>query len=1441
MSILEGKLESRGGGVLAKWQEEWYRLVEDRLEVYRIDDTQRSEPVDRILLRDLSSILLDEDKNECVLTVGNKKVRLRAATEEETKKWTKQIQEHAGIFIQVDTISKLPRLGQGSKYIVTAKFKGTNSEQQQTTWCQGTGKNGAETEDCNVRQQLYLLAPDLQKAVVILSVERRPVDSNEASEREFLGSCELPGASVEVGKPIVHKLLTKEKEESGITIRLKVRVGGTALQGRDKGSTRASAANVTRASAANVTRASAANVTRASAANVTSAPAANATKASAANATKATAADATMSRNPPDVEGAEEVLDAITQVMADKGLRVSDLFRSAQYNPKYAKTKSEELKSKDVATILRNAGVDIEESKVSSLVALLDKDGSRSIDIRELEVVMRDKKRGALKWDLPSAHTGNSKLEFKRKLQTPEENNSEPSDPRKVLDAISSLLDVRRLRVTDIFRHPQYNPSYLKTGDEELDAEEVSKVLGKAGLEIPLRDIRNMMQVLDGDGNGVLSIDELEAALRAHRRGQNVNSEAFQKSIKKAATQKRYADLDRLHQMHAEHQEKLVRLKQMKEDRELAEVNQIATEAHQLKESLKKGLPKRNDASDDDFEDVGADEKKIEIGERLYKDSRLHDKRMVKLARKLEEEENKKLNEARFRPQGRSSSEPRILTRKEAKEVKEARMRQLYCKGTESRDERQRRKEAQVADEITQLDKVGKRAVTRTSSSPDVVLTQRHEKLYDDGAKKAARLQKKSADRLQQEQLMIEHEINKRREKLGVNMKGLDEKRIDELYQEYDKNILKRTFNLKTKIEQEQASVAKSADEAKNNPYAEHYEKVQARYNDPPKQQSPATPSKNDMPKQHAFGSSVTRKLAGGEVTKSAPLEEVKAKGRRVLDLSDHAVRVINSAVSLRCACGPSDATEEMLKQAKTPVKAAIQLLKDAIDESDTQGDAGAVYLRLRPSQRLFANGQLLDEPVGRHQCCEPDPILQMESDLDKLLQDAEKAQAVLLSQIGPEESSSEAAGTPPAQMMRRRWPAGAKWQAPRVAHGKARFAYNPGPKSRDAAIAKAFVRFAPADPEGRYQHLLDLARASIVFANSRMLRAGLEHILAEFEVVAVRNHYHPSLHNIIGSRCVDVYVVISDEDETFTPHICEIRLEEMGFHLARAKVHPHLDQIAEIFCKFYEHRKTIKDPKAIRYLAQWVLFRPKDSHGAIVFRRHLARRYGSTVNAWRMALGDDSLVDFLTFRQCCQNLAYRDQTVEYWSALDAGLAGNISLFELDSDAVMLLAKFYGRLMGLVSNDSEADVDTLFAKLTIKSAVKLSKQGSLEAHEFRQVVKPLGFGPVDADLLFCYLDSKGGANHAPPATVTLDDIAWLSNLPALVDIDSVMLTPEDAATMVEALRIASADTTTGRRARMPSESPCARGSTRTSVFLSLSMPESVRSPQPPEPGEMEEE
>jgi len=122
--------------------------------------------------------------------------------------------------------------------------------------------------------------------------------------------------------------------------------------------------------------------------------------------------------------------------------------------------------------------------------------------------------------------------------------------------------------------------------------------------------------------------------------------------------------------------------------------------------------------------------------------------------------------------------------------------------------------------------------------------------------------------------------------------------------------------------------------------------------------------------------------------------------------------------------------------------------------------------------------------------------------------------------------------------------------------------------------------------------------------------------------VVDVRNHYAPSMQSPLGERYIEVLVVLTEGLEI--PHVCEIRLEELGFFQAAEKAAPHLKRVCKGFATIYEDSGA--HPAAIEFMARKVLRAPSEPHGIRVFRRHLAITFGSIPVAWRRVFGNGVL-----------------------------------------------------------------------------------------------------------------------------------------------------------------------------------------------------------------------
>ncbi|CAK0910210.1 unnamed protein product [Prorocentrum cordatum] len=192
-------------------------------------------------------------------------------------------------------------------------------------------------------------------------------------------------------------------------------------------------------------------------------------------------------------------------------------------------------------------------------------------------------------------------------------------------------------------------------------------------------------------------------------------------------------------------------------------------------------------------------------------------------------------------------------------------------------------------------------------------------------------------------------------------------------------------------------------------------------------------------------------------------------------------------------------------------------------------------------------------------------------------------------------------------------------------------------------------------------------------------------------------------------------------------------------------------------------------------YLARWALEAPPEKQALRVFKRRFALHFGSVVCGWRTLFGNCRLVSFEKFKKACCVLQFADRAAEYWSELDIGLGGCISLFEMDPDTTVLLAKLHARIAAVLDGQRPEDVaaDVVFQRLT--TVANLRAPDRMDIQQFRLMAKSLGLTDAEAGRAFNCLDIKGGRN--PPALVTVKDVAWLKGLSALVDIEAVVLPP----------------------------------------------------------------
>eukprot|EP00443_Scrippsiella_acuminata_P042059 CAMPEP_0115289562 /NCGR_PEP_ID=MMETSP0270-20121206/63575_1 /TAXON_ID=71861 /ORGANISM="Scrippsiella trochoidea, Strain CCMP3099" /LENGTH=1481 /DNA_ID=CAMNT_0002706749 /DNA_START=54 /DNA_END=4496 /DNA_ORIENTATION=- len=923
---------------------------------------------------------------------------------------------------------------------------------------------------------------------------------------------------------------------------------------------------------------------------------------------------------------------------------------------------------------------------------------------------------------------------------------AEPEQPKQLeapmevsvqaLEAISRLLDENHMRISDIFRSHIYNPSYAHKGDEYLDASEVQHVCRKAGLDLSLeynpsyahkgdeyldasevqhicrkvgldlslKDVRELIVYLDADGNGVLDIDELEVALRGHRRGREVWKAADWQPRAMSPRRGARDASPRVVEMHNLHKQKLARFEKKKEEEEEREIMRI-------KHDAEAALPMR--AAMKAYHNFDPHE----LCNRLYKEHKDSQVNRRILQQKFEDEEAKKLEHERTRPRPPSAKPKHEIDR--------------FYEGIMDWEDKRRKniekaQENKIHQEKKELDLVGRNAMMRSLEEKP------WQRLHEDAKKRSHDLKNKQLDILSREE-----------ERLAPNMvgppkgtRGANLEHINKLFLESEEKAKKISGEV-AKLQSEEVTKRKEEARKAMSPTALSRSQANSKLRELPAHRDPLLlkDQEPDLKTPRRF----------------EPLEPM-----------GHILLAINAAAAQRCACAPEDPQSKGLAAVGLSLKEAMSAYQMAAAASDGAKRGCSAYLKSMKSQSLHADGQLMEDEEGFRRCCAPDPIRQLTDDFESLLTAAQRAQAVLLMTFIDAPKNF--------QELDRRWPIGTKHSCARAAPSAA-FAYNPGPKSKQAACKKAQVQFGPSEGPRRFMHLLDLARLSLVFKDSSMLRTGLEHILDRFEVVQVRNHYQPQMQGLLGERWVEVLVVLKD-GLTF-PIVCEIRLEEESFFDARMKADEHVEKVCQGIRDLYA--KASVSNEAIQYFIKWSLHRPKEIHALTVFRRQLSRRHGSSIVAWRRLFGTATQLNFNSFRETCGKLNVRDRTVEFWQELDPTRSGRISLFEVDQEGIVLLAKLLGRILALDPDKEPKDGEEMFQRLTTKAMMKVMRPGHMDCHEFRTACKPLGFNPTEADRMFSSLDAHGGCQSQPPTTICVHDLAWLRRLPCFVDLPSVTL------------------------------------------------------------------
>mmetsp|Transcript_16956 Transcript_16956/g.45259 ORF Transcript_16956/g.45259 Transcript_16956/m.45259 type:complete len:1062 (+) Transcript_16956:2328-5513(+) len=756
----------------------------------------------------------------------------------------------------------------------------------------------------------------------------------------------------------------------------------------------------------------------------------------------------------------------------------------------------------------------------------------------------------------------------------------------------------------------------------------------------------------------------------------------------------------RLVEMHNLHKQKLARWEKKKDAEEERELMRIK---HDAEVALPMRIAMKAQTNFDPHE----------VCDRLYKEYKHIQVNRSILQQKFEDEEEKKLQDERTRPRP-----PAALPKHDIDRFYEG----VMDWENKRRQNLERAQESKIHQERKELDLVGRNAKMRTLEETP------WQRLHEDAKKRSQDLKDKRGE---EEQRMALNMVGPPKGRRGANLDH-----INKLFYESEARARKNTEQCALWRAEEARKYRENARKAMS-PTALSRKGANSKLSELPAHRDPML-LKNQEP-------------------------ELKMNRRcEPLDPMGHVLLAINAAAAQRCACAPEDPQSKGLAAVGLSLKEAMKLYRTAATASDGAKKGCSASLKGMKSQRLYAEGQLMEEEEGFRRCCAPDPIRQLTDDFESLFTAAQRAQAALLMTFIDTPTNF--------QELDKRWPAGSKHSCVKAAPTAA-FAYNPGPKSKQAACIKAQVQFGPSEGARRFMHLLDLARISLVFKDSSLLRTGLEHILASFEVVQVRNHYQPHMQGLLGERWVEVLVVFKD-GLTF-PVVCEIRLEEECFFNARMQADQHVEKVCQGIRALYS--KALVAQEAIEYFIKWSLHRPKEIHALTIFRRQLARRHSSSIVAWRRLFGTAPHVDFNAFRETCGKLNVRDRTVEFWQELDPTRSGRISLFEVDQEGIVLLAKLLGRILALAPDDVPRDGEEVFKSLTRRSMLKVTCPGHMDCHEFRTACRPLGFNPTEADRMFSCLDAHGGCQVQPPATICIHDLAWLLRLPCFVDLPSVTL------------------------------------------------------------------
>lgn len=1395
--ILQGKLETRGAEIVGKWKLQYCQLLHGSIRFYDCtDDGMQSGPVVLgVPIGDVTGLTQTIQKREaCIdLANANTKVRLRFATVADANTWfsalsavisgkndgrapSRGLDENRQMWLQFDKITGLPMENAFYTLHVCLQHRQTNGNPTLETEPRQASLRTAVAY-CDIRQQLTLDLSRSDDTKVVVTARKRATTTS--TDRIVIGSFTLDVNDISNRKPNMYELANPTGEPTGAQVRIKIKPvsvdqdapGRTELgpmhqpqlrgqqprqQGHDSSRILPNRAQDNK---------SGVNERACSPGEVGNVPAS----------TIDAAERLSTARTPRGVKprrkaespckiSCKATLDGFNRHLDSRRERVKNTLNDccAEIFPNELEKR---LSPDEIKQIFAKVGYLIPWRDCEMLVRSLSETGDGLVGVSDITNAALARRRGLpIKWHV-SAQEGMEAGDVERECRQRPDNLFE-YDTEHIMEWIANYLDTERMRLQDMFVHLHV---YVDVGNPlEINASTLGGALARAGLDLSTVESRSFIDTVDVQGRGRIEILDLEHMLRSYRRGYNLwechdfldrQSEAHKckQSLKRSyGEQISFSD-----NMHAEHQARSERIE--------AERSRRETEAeNELREAIE--------------ENRCGTRADVDRSKPRHAEDRCHQlyHNHKEILERREELQRQALEECIWRPAQVTTEENLNWPDR------------LY---QDALTQRQRKAEDARNKEDDEI-----RLARQLANPPNNNIAPRERasecfgRLYDEAKARCERRRERVLD------LIVEQQKEKLKTPRSKKRSGNRDDCWTDLHADHAKRIANTKLKQDIFLRQEElnnkltavAARSKSCP-ASGNVQLPSYDHVQAKiwthsvFRKKPciRGESPPRTPRSQVPK--GFGCSTPR--ADALEDDDAPERSSK---RTVLTQAEHAILTVVSAVYSRiCFDGPHPPRDAMAEMAA--------LCEATIKEFKECAIFGSTELYHLQSMRIYSDSNLLADDAAFAHGCKPCPIMQPNIDFDTLLVQARAAHLELLRLVGPREMHADV-------WTDGSWPSRSRWKNPRVCPS-ALYAYNPGPKKRSSAWVKAFVRYGPTVGLERHRHLLDLARISLVFADSAMLKAGLKNLCEEFDVVLVSNYYVPRRGNLIGDKYIVCYLILNQNLDT--PHICEIRLDELSYFLGRKTAERNMEQIGNVLRNYIPYTA---EPGTVLYYIKWILTRPKLSRTTTQFKNLLAREFGSLVVAWRTAFGNNQLLDFGTFKKVCAQLSSNLQCVKIWNDLDCGFGGCISVFDLDPDCIVLLAKFYALLAGVMPVEVEPTPEAFFEKL-----LKFTKPrnncvgGTIELPSFKHAAKVLGFNTTQSGKLFSGLDGRGGRTLKPPSTVCLKDIAWMRNLPDLCDLDTATL---------QAMTPAGLAYERGQQAASNSRTGVVRQSSFSSSFLS---------------------